>query len=266
MCSADCQQWLSRPAEGLRHSKAGAVLICNSECSPLRSTRAAFALKLLIALKLIALELTALELTAFKLITFKLIAFKLIALQLLPKLYRSVFTLPQAKDWVVGLILLLGYALIALLMGQRSSLLRWQPVASPRTIASTLALALIVPALMEETLFRVLLLPKPEYAYFYGWAVWGLVLFILAHPLNALLFFPHRRDTFFNPHFLALTGLLGLICTIAYQQSESLWLPVLLHWIPVGVWLLLWGGLERMSPQVSPQGATAPQGEEWRQP
>jgi predicted Abi (CAAX) family protease len=186
----------------------------------------------------------------------------IVELPLLSKLYRAVLTLPQGTDWGLGLVLLLGYALIALLWGQRSALLRWQPVTSPQTIAITLGIALIVPALMEETLFRVLLLPDPNHAYFYGWAVGGLMLFILAHPLNALLFFPHRKETFFNPHFLALAGLLGLICTIAYQQSESLWLPVLLHWIPVGLWLLLWGGLERMSPQET----TAPQGEEWREP
>ena len=190
--------------------------------------------------------------------------FGLIFLQLsiFPKLYHAFFTLPQPRDWGIGLSLLFIYAWVALLWGLRSALLRWQPVKSPQTIVTTLGIAFIVPALVEETLFRVILLPPPNHPHFYLWASWGLILFILAHPLNALLFFPHRKNTFFNPHFLALAGLLGLLCTIAYQQSESLWLPVLLHWIPVGLWLLLWGGLERMNHQ----GTTAPQGEEWREP
>ncbi len=184
------------------------------------------------------------------------------ALPVLPKLHQAFFTLPQRGDWGVGLGLLVVYAAVALLWGVRSSLLRWQPVTDLPTIATTLGIALVVPALLEETLFRVILLPSPNHPHFYLWASLGLILFILAHPLNALLFFPHRKSTFFNPHFLALAGLLGLICTIAYQRSSSLWLPVLLHWIPVGIWLLLWGGLERITPAatiVTAPQVTAPQ-------
>lgn len=187
--------------------------------------------------------------------------FTVLQFSVLHKLHSALVTLPDLKDWGLGISLLFLYAPIALFWGQRSSLLLWQPIPSPQTIATTLAIALIFPSLVEESLFRVILLPSPHTPHFYGWAAWGLILFILAHPLNALLFFPHRKATFFNPHFLALAGLLGLICTIAYQESGSLWLPVLLHWIPVGLWLLLWGGLERMSP-VPFTAVTAPQAEE----
>lgn len=183
---------------------------------------------------------------------------------LLHKAASALVTLPQPRDWVVGLGLLLLYASIALVWGGRSSLLQWQPIQSPRTIATTLGIAFIFPALMEECLFRVILLPVPNHPHFYEWAGGGLILFILAHPLNALLFFPHRKATFFNPHFLGLAGLLGVMCTIAYQTSASLWLPVVLHWVPVGIWLLLWGGLDRMSP--TPTTTTAPRSEESLEP
>ncbi|MEY2978141.1 MAG: type II CAAX prenyl endopeptidase Rce1 family protein [Prochlorotrichaceae cyanobacterium] len=179
-------------------------------------------------------------------------------LPLLQRLHSAFFTLPSLRDWALGLGLLLLYALIAIPWGlglpwtvdksRSSSFLRWQPVTAPLTIVTTLGIALIFPALMEELLFRVMLLPSPHHPYFYGWAALALILFILAHPLNALLFFPHRKATFFNPLFLILAGLLGGLCTIAYQSSGSLWLPLLLHWIPVVLWLLCWGGLERMAP------------------
>jgi predicted Abi (CAAX) family protease len=36
--------------------------------------------------------------------------------------------------------------------------------------------------------------------------------------------------------------LLGLICTIAYWQSGSWWVPVAMHWLVVFVWLMFFGG------------------------
>ncbi len=71
-------------------------------------------------------------------------------------------------------------------------------------------------------------------------------MFIVYHPLNALSFFPRGLETFFNVIFLVLAALLGIVCSIAYIQSGSLWTAVGIHWFAVVVWLLLLGGYRKL--------------------
>ncbi|MEL6500374.1 MAG: CPBP family glutamic-type intramembrane protease, partial [Cyanobacteria bacterium J06623_1] len=94
------------------------------------------------------------------------------------------------------------------------------------------------------------------------WSGFSLLLFVIYHPLNALTFFPQGKETFFDPIFLSLAGILGLTCAIAYQQTGSLWLPVAIHqrsqqapsfyggvicdWLAVVFWLLCFDGLHRL--------------------
>jgi predicted Abi (CAAX) family protease len=78
------------------------------------------------------------------------------------------------------------------------------------------------------------------------WATLSLFLFVIYHPLNALTFFSQGRETFFDPIFLCLAAGLGIICTITYYQTGSLWLPVLIHWLVVVVWLLCFDGLTKL--------------------
>ena len=98
-------------------------------------------------------------------------------------------------------------------------------------------------------MFRVFLLPQPtQNLPQLPWiaTVINLSIFIAYHPLNALIFFTQARKTFFDYTFLSLAGLLGFICILAYWQSGSLWLPVMLHWIVVITWLAILGGYDRL--------------------
>ena len=166
------------------------------------------------------------------------------------RLLSASHQIPTGSAWGFSLVGLGLYALVALPWGWRGGLLRWEPVRSPAAIVSNGAIALVFPALVEEILFRVLPLPLPGSAIdplrFWGWILGSLLVFIAAHPLNALIIFPDRKNTFFDPTFLTLAGLLGILCTAAYVQSGSLWPPVVLHWILVMVWLLLLGGAGRV--------------------
>ena len=173
---------------------------------------------------------------------------------LINRLTLAASTIPTLQGFMLGGLLLLLYAGVALPLGFRSSLLRWQVIQSPATIVSTTLIAIVFPALMEEFIFRVLLLPIPSpeltdwdgQSHFLLWSAISLVVFIGSHPLNAIVFFPQRKSTFFDVTFLFLAGLLGIICTIAYFYTGSLWLPVVLHWVIVIIWLLTLGGLERL--------------------
>ncbi|MGA1262711.1 MAG: type II CAAX prenyl endopeptidase Rce1 family protein [Prochlorothrix sp.] len=182
------------------------------------------------------------------------------------RLATAAQTWPDRGDWLSALGWLGLYAAFAVPWGW-GRLLQWDPVGDRSAILSNGTIALVFPALFEEILFRVLPLPvanpapivpipsldpiSPLAIPFFDLDLWlwpslSLLLFILAHPLNALLFFPRRRPTFYNPTFLTLAGFLGLICTLAYLQSGSLWPPVFLHWLIVVVWLLLLGGCRRL--------------------
>ncbi|MFB2837851.1 type II CAAX prenyl endopeptidase Rce1 family protein [Floridanema evergladense] len=78
------------------------------------------------------------------------------------------------------------------------------------------------------------------------WGSLSLVLFIIYHPMNAVTFFPAGRKTFFNPIFLLLAAVLGIVCSVVYLQSGSLWLPVIIHWLVVVVWLVFLGGYKQL--------------------
>ena len=161
---------------------------------------------------------------------------------------------PTLTDWGFAIAVLLLYACIALPQGFKQGFLRYCPPAElGLSIPQQLKLMLLLffmPALLEELIMRVLLLPHPtEGVLPQTWLIWSvisLVIFVVYHPLNALTFYPVGKPTFFQPIFLVLSGLLGLVCTVIYLQTGSLWLIAIAHWLVVVVWLLWLGGYQKM--------------------
>ncbi|MEM9447219.1 MAG: CPBP family glutamic-type intramembrane protease [Cyanobacteria bacterium P01_E01_bin.6] len=168
------------------------------------------------------------------------------------RLIRAITTIPSIQDWLVCLLLLIIYGAIAFPVGFLTGFLRIEWVTSWKSILINMLVALIFPSIIEEVLFRALPLPHPtsqaSLEAIALWSIGSLIIFILAHPLNALLVLTSRRETFFNGVFLTLAGLLGIVCTLTYLQSGSLWPPVTLHWAIVVIWLLCLGGDRRMTP------------------
>jgi predicted Abi (CAAX) family protease len=167
------------------------------------------------------------------------------------RLIRAVSTLPDAEAWVHAAALILIFTIIALPIGFQRGFLQLEVLrVSWSKILGIIATSLFMPAVIEELFFRVLLLPRTtENVSPLGLWFWGcisLAMFIVYHPLNALSFFPRGLKTFFNVVFLVLAALLGIVCSIAYIQSGSLWTPVVIHWLAVVVWLLLLGGYKKL--------------------
>lgn len=108
-----------------------------------------------------------------------------------------------------------------------------------------------MPALVEELIFRLLLIPHPietaSSLHIYGTSLISLILFISYHPLNAWTFYRLGNPTFMDWRFLTLTGLLGGVCTIAYLATGSIWVAVIIHWLVVGIWLKFLGGAQRLA-------------------
>ncbi|MGL5833494.1 MAG: CPBP family glutamic-type intramembrane protease [Waterburya sp.] len=160
------------------------------------------------------------------------------------------FNLPHCANWTILLVALGIYGLFTLTLGLVSSFLQWNLCRSFTTIVRITVTSLVAPAMLEEIVFRGWLLPDPGDDLFFDTyiprATLSLFLFIVYHPLNASTFFPQGKETFFDPIFLTLAAALGIICTITYYQTDSLWLPILIHWLTVVIWLLCFGGLAKL--------------------
>ena len=156
-------------------------------------------------------------------------------------------TVPTRQDWIFGAGLYFMFLVGAVPLGVVSGLLH--PSLPPLTRGGALLTALAIllhPAFTEELVFRVLMLPRRletvSRGRLYVTVSVALVLYVVAHPLNAYFFWPAAMPIFGNPFYLAMTTLLGLTCITAYFMSRSIWLPVLIHWLTVTLWLLLLGG------------------------
>jgi predicted Abi (CAAX) family protease len=156
-------------------------------------------------------------------------------------------TIPRAEIWLYCAGILLLFLAIAATIGFRTGFLRFERMEGSRRSLVALALLLVIqPALLEETIFRGLLVPHPAQGHplrsTFLWAVIGLVAFILSHPLNGLFIRRIARSLFTDPIFLFFAGLVGVACTVAYLVSGSIWPPMLIHWAVVTPWILFFGG------------------------
>jgi predicted Abi (CAAX) family protease len=172
------------------------------------------------------------------------------------RLWTGLITFPDLSEWLSTMGLLCAYAIVALTIGFKSKFLKFSnPIRTTKFISRgnirDLIQLLLMPALAEELVFRLLLVPHPietaTSGSIYLWSGISLGLFTIYHPLNAWLFYRVGNPTFMDWRFLTLAGLLGGICTIAYLYTGSIWAAVLMHWIVVVVWLKLLGGDRRLA-------------------
>jgi predicted Abi (CAAX) family protease len=176
------------------------------------------------------------------------------------RLWAGIVNFPNLTGWLLIFGLLVGYGIVALLIGFKtrfltlSSLEKFTSGGLWVNIRSIVQL-FFLPALVEEIGFRLLLIPHPiETAIssdIYLWSIGSLILFTIYHPLNAWTLYKLGNPTFMDWRFLLLTSLLGLVCSIGYLITGSIWSAVLIHWLVVSSWLKLFGGeqlLDRKQP------------------
>jgi predicted Abi (CAAX) family protease len=164
------------------------------------------------------------------------------------RFWSGMTTFPKSMGWLSSLGLLLAYGLIALGFGWKTGLLRFDNQFKGSWLQEIpfVGQLFFLPALIEEFLFRMLLIPHPiETAVFIDIVKWSLIslgAFIVYHPLNALTLYPVGKPTFWDWRFLTLAGLLGAVCSIAYYNTGSIWPSVFIHWIVVVGWVKVFGG------------------------
>lgn len=139
------------------------------------------------------------------------------------------------------------FAVIALLQGFETGVLRYDPIFM--AWAPFLALALLIsPSIVEEVVFRGLLVPRnilERGSFWVGLAIiWSTLPYVLSHPLGALTTSPEAKPFFLDRAFLVIVTLLGITCAYSYIVSGSLWHPILIHWVTVLVWVFFLGGYD----------------------
>lgn len=140
--------------------------------------------------------------------------------------------MPRPADWRQSLLLFAIFALIAIYLGQHEPLFKFSVTDEWGPFIAFAAVAILVPALAEEMVFRVVLAGRT------GWLRAGLALatFVLWHPVQVWFGLPMAQPVFLEPAFLAIVALLGLVCTISWRRSGSVWPAVAMHWATVVAW------------------------------
>jgi len=165
------------------------------------------------------------------------------------RLIAALTTIPSFEDWGLTVGIFAIYSAIAFTIGKVTDFLRWQ-----KPINNWLRIwcqTLFAPALVEEMIFRVFILPHSnERITTESWLIWAgasLFLFLIYHPINALTLYKAGYPTFLNSTFLLLASLLGIACTLAYSLTGSIWSPVVVHWLVVAIWLCYLGGYQQLT-------------------
>lgn len=126
------------------------------------------------------------------------------------------------------------------------------------TVGTTFLRALVVPSLLEETIWRVILQPPGM--------PWSQIVainavFSLYHVFGSAVLAEHfdqrlgAKAVFLDPAFLSLTFVLGNTCSFVYiQTGYALWASVLVHTVPVTLWLCFLGGEAALSTPGGLQG------------
>ncbi len=163
-------------------------------------------------------------------------------------------TVPSWVNWLETLGVLLGFAAIAYPLGKFQGLFRWSPWPVPwhRQLGWLIRL-LFVPALIQEYIFRVLMIPYPKEWFpawsWWSWALLSLGLFVGCQWLYIRLVQRRSRYPLIpTPLVLTLYTLLGTACTLAYWLTGSLWTITLIHWVAMSVWILSLGGMRLLHP------------------
>ena len=160
---------------------------------------------------------------------------------------RGLVTLPKGSAILFSVVVFFMYMAVALSIGFCSGFFAIEIFQTNIWVMLVLPISLFfVPSLVEEIVFRGLLLPhrsrgissRPLFFY----AVFSIVAFIVWHPLNAMTINPAAYSMFTDPVFLCLAALMAIACTITYLETGSIWVPIAIHWLTVVVWVFFLSG------------------------
>ncbi len=141
-------------------------------------------------------------------------------------------------------VLIAGYSSMAAIIGFATGLFE---LGLPSTFEVLILPPILVlyPALIEELIFRGLLLPRSltqasGLRRFAALSFSSLV-FVAWHPFNHYLIGMSDTSLFIEPGFLVIVLMLGYLCGHLYLRTQSLWPAIAVHWATTVVWNLFLG-------------------------
>lgn len=153
-------------------------------------------------------------------------------------------TSPKRK-LIPNILLFIVFAVASLAIGFPTGLLNYDVLDSNLVYILPFALFLF-PSLFEEVIFRGLIIPNDTAnkgtKHILLYSLMSSAIFVLWHPVNALTINPGATRFFLDPWFLVIVFILGMVCSLGYIFSRSLWVPIIMHWLTVVVWVFLLGG------------------------
>ncbi|HIK17531.1 MAG TPA: CPBP family intramembrane metalloprotease domain-containing protein [Leptolyngbyaceae cyanobacterium M33_DOE_097] len=159
------------------------------------------------------------------------------------------FTFPTSFSWLITFSILAALAAIALPFGFATRFFHWKPQHPWHRQLGTLLRLFFVPALLQEYLFRILLIPYPVVwlpaLTWWAWALLALGLFVGFQWLYARWRLTAWYQSVSSETFLTLMTLLGFACTLTYRLTASLATITVLHWLAISAWWLLLGGKQQ---------------------
>jgi predicted Abi (CAAX) family protease len=156
---------------------------------------------------------------------------------------------PPFKAPLKILIIVPIYVCASLAIGFYTGLFSVKVIDYPMSVLLPFSL-FIFPSLLEEVFFRGVLIPNNAVNHGLKRITMYIIVstsaFVLWHPLNALTINRTAVTMFLNPSFLLIVAALGITCSISYVVSRSLWMPVIIHWLTVVVWVIFLGGRSKL--------------------
>jgi predicted Abi (CAAX) family protease len=150
-------------------------------------------------------------------------------------------TLPSLRGWLETGLVFAIFLCVAGYIGLHADLFKVQLTDAWLQFAIIALVAIVVPALAEEMIFRVSL---PHLLGGHSWSeALALLFFVLWHPLQVWLSLPMGQALFLEPAFLTAVFLLGLSCALVWKRTSSIWPAIAIHWVTV----LAWKGLTTLT-------------------
>jgi len=150
---------------------------------------------------------------------------------------RALFRPLTKNDWKQVSIVCMLFTALSLMFGFAVGFFQFD-VAPTKQVLRVAVIAFVLPALLEELVFRgplIYFANKKSKKLLYV-AILSLALFILWHPLNACFLLTEARPVFLDWRFLTLATLLGVCASALALTTRSLWPPILFHWFAVIGW------------------------------
>jgi predicted Abi (CAAX) family protease len=164
--------------------------------------------------------------------------------QQLADLWLAIKT-PPGRNFSKCLTIVFVYGIAALAIGFSSGIYTVQLLDVEKFWFLPMTLFLF-PSIPEEFFFRGLLIPRNAvelpWQRSVAYVVFSAFAFTIWHPLNALTINTTAQPFFLDFSFLIIVFLLGIACALSYMLSRSIWMPVLIHWLTVVMWVLFLGG------------------------